>query len=113
MHPRDNGDGYGCTLARGQLVPVFSQCEAERGLTGVWRADNGCEFLGAQLIEWWTNNEVMGDYSEPGKPKQNVHSERFDRSYRARRWTSICADLLCDVESHLTPDAGVQRGNGA
>lgn len=70
------------SLPSTRLVRVFEQLKSERGLPDVLRTDNGPEFLGEVLVNWCSDNGIMIDYIEPGKPNQNAYIERFNRSYR-------------------------------
>ena len=70
------------SLPSARLVRVFEQLKEERGLPEVLRTDNGPEFLGEVFTQWCKENGVLIDYIEPGKPNQNAHIERFNRTYR-------------------------------
>lgn len=70
------------SLPSQRLVRVFEQLKAERGLPDVLRTDNAPEFLGEAFVEWCKAQGILLHYIEPGKPNQNAHIERSNRTYR-------------------------------
>jgi len=46
------------------------------------QVDNGSEFISKALDRWAYENNVMLDYSRPGKPTDNPFIESFNRSFR-------------------------------
>ena len=46
------------------------------------RVDNGSEFLSKVLDKWAYENQVILDFSRPGKPTDNAYIEYFNGSFR-------------------------------
>jgi putative transposase len=65
-----------------RLVRLFEQLKETRGLPNMLRVDNGPELLGQDFVDWMSNQGVVVDYIQPGKPNQNAYIERFNRTYR-------------------------------
>ena len=47
------------------------------------RADNGPEFISRDLDLWAYQNDVILDFSRPGKPTDNAFIESFNGKFRA------------------------------
>ncbi|ENR5390289.1 transposase family protein [Providencia rettgeri] len=52
----------------------------ERGLPEYIWVDNGPEFISDKLLQFCTENGVILNYIQQGKPQQNGFIERFSRS---------------------------------
>lgn len=65
-----------------RLVRVFEQLQDQHCLPEVLRTDNGPEFLGETFTAWAKEAVMAIQYIQPGKPNQNAHIERFNRTYR-------------------------------
>jgi transposase InsO family protein len=51
-------------------------------ISSALRTDNGPEFLGEAFTEWAKGQGMAIQYIQPGKPNQNAHIERFNRTFR-------------------------------
>lgn len=65
-----------------RVVSELKKLLAWRGKPMIIRVDNGPEFTCEKLIKWAAENNIEIQYTQPGKPMQNVYIERFNRSYR-------------------------------
>ena len=65
-----------------RLVRVFEQIKRDPGQARVVRTDNGPAFLGEAFKQWSTDNDVVVQPIQPGKPNQNAFIERFNRTCR-------------------------------
>ena len=65
-----------------RLVRIFEQIKRDQGLPKIIRTDNGPEFLGEAFKQWSTDNDVVLQHIQPGKPNQNAFIERFNRTFR-------------------------------
>lgn len=70
------------SLRAPRVVRVLERLKDQRGVPDVLRVDNGPEFLSQALVDWCTDNGVLLQYIQPGKPNQNAYIERFNRTYR-------------------------------
>jgi putative transposase len=64
------------------VVQLLDRLVLEKGKPERIRTDNGPEFISHTLKEWGDKNQVMLQFTQPGKPMQNGFIERFNRSYR-------------------------------
>ena len=46
------------------------------------KVDNGSEFISKALDKWAYENQVVLDFSRPGKPTDNAYIESFNGSFR-------------------------------
>jgi putative transposase len=53
-----------------------------RGLPGAIRVDNGPEYISGKLLEWAETRGISIRHIQPGKPQQNAHIERYNRTIR-------------------------------
>ncbi len=65
------------------VVEVLERLGAERGLPKTIRVDNGTEFTSKVVDRWAYENQVVLDFSRPGKPTDNAFIESFNGSARA------------------------------
>jgi putative transposase len=54
----------------------------ERRVPGRIQVDNGSEFVSKDMDKWAYENEVVLDFSRPGKPTDNPFIESFNGSFR-------------------------------
>lgn len=71
------------SITSDRLVRVLEQIKREHSLPQVPRTDSGPEFLGEAFLQWARAQHMVIRYIQPGKPSQNAHIGRFNRTYRA------------------------------
>ncbi|MBA2115229.1 IS3 family transposase ISMra1 [Planctomycetes bacterium FF15] len=75
----------------------------ERTLPKTIRVDNGPEFTSKALDQWAYANQVVLDFSRPGKPTDNAFIESFNGSVRAEclneNWFLSLEDAQEKIES--------------
>jgi putative transposase len=76
------GVKVGQSLKGEQVVAVLDQVKRERGVPRNIRMDNGSEFVSKVLDKWAYDNQVVLDFSRPGKPTDNAFAESFIGSFR-------------------------------
>jgi putative transposase len=65
------------------------------------RADNGPEFISRDLDLWAYQNDVIIDFSRPGKPTDNAFIESFNGKFRAECLNAHWFMSLDDARSKL------------
>lgn len=70
------------SLPAERVVRVLNQIASIRGCPTFIRVDNGLELISQKLQGWAEKNGVRINPIQPGKPAQNGHIERFNRTYR-------------------------------
>lgn len=70
------------SIPGGRVVRTLDRLVAWRGRPEAIRVDNGPEYLSQVFRDWCRDNGVALNYIQPGKPNQNAHIERFNRTYR-------------------------------
>ena len=65
-----------------RLVRIFEQITRDHSLPKGIRTDNGPAFLGEAFKQWRTDNDVVLQPIQPGKPNQNAFIERVNRTFR-------------------------------
>jgi putative transposase len=65
-----------------RVKAFFEKLFATEGTPKFLRADNGREFIGAELADWLTGQGVTILFIEKASPQQNAFIERFHRSMR-------------------------------
>ncbi len=76
------GAKVGQSLKGEQVVAALDQVKRERGVPRSIRMDNGSEFVSKVLDKWAYDNQVVLDFSRPGKPTDNAFAESFIGSFR-------------------------------
>jgi putative transposase len=61
---------------------VLEKLIKQRNKPAIIRVDNGPEFISHVLQEWCTNEKIVLQYIQPGKPTQNAYIERKNGSIR-------------------------------
>lgn len=56
--------------------------QQEQALPNRIQVDNGSEFISKALDKWAYDNQVVLDFSRPGKPTDNPYIESFNGSFR-------------------------------
>ncbi|MBB6274224.1 transposase InsO family protein [Pedobacter cryoconitis] len=66
-----------------QVVTVLERLKEEcNAIPKKIRVDNGSEFISKVLDKWAYENQVILDFSRPGKPTDNAYIESFNGSFR-------------------------------
>ncbi len=67
------------------------------------QVDNGSEFISKALDKWAYENEVVLDFSRPGKPTDNLFIESFNGSFRDEclntHWFLSVSDARTKIET--------------
>ncbi len=73
----------GQSLKGGDVVEVLQRIKQTRGIVPKRiQVDNGSEFISKELDRWAYENNVILDFSRPGKPTDNPFIESFNGSFR-------------------------------
>ena len=73
----------GQSLRGSDVVAVLEEIELFRGLVPQRiQTDNGTEFISKEMDKWAYDNQLVVDYSRPGKPTDNPLVESFNGSFR-------------------------------
>jgi len=64
------------------VVQTLERVCREVGYPKTIRVDNGSEFISRDLDLWAYTNDVILDFSRPGKPTDNAYIESFNGSFR-------------------------------
>ena len=65
------------------IVQTLDRVCATVGYPKTIRVDNGSEFISRDLDLWAYANDVVLDFSRPGKPTDNTYIESFNGSFRS------------------------------
>jgi putative transposase len=66
----------------GSSFPALDQLVSIYGGPEALRMENGPELISEALMAWCGERDIAMHHIQPGKPDQNAHIERFNRSYR-------------------------------
>lgn len=73
----------GQSLKGEDVVRVMERMKLVRGnLPQRIKVDNGSEFISKALDKWTYENQIVLDFSRPGKPTDNAFIESFNGSFR-------------------------------
>ena len=92
----------GQSLKGEDVVRVMERIRLTRGVIPERiKVDNGSEFISKALDKWAYENDVILDFSRPGKPTDNAFIESFDRSFRRRMFERQLVPLTggCEREN--------------
>ena len=64
------------------VVSTMEHLRLVRGVPARIQVDNGSEFISKVMDKWAYENEVVLDFSRPGKPTDNPYIESFNGSFR-------------------------------
>lgn len=81
-----------------RVIRVLSRLKEERGLPEYIRVDNGPEFISDKLVKFCTENGVILNYIQPGKPQQNGFVERFNGSFHREFLNAYLFESLSQVK---------------
>jgi putative transposase len=76
------GITVGQSLRGDQVVELLDHLKRVRGVPRSIRMDNGSEFVSKVLDKWAYDNQVVLDFSRPGRPTDNAFAESFIGSLR-------------------------------
>ena len=74
--------GVGFRYTACQVVETLNQAVKAYGKPACIRVDNGPEFISKEFQKWMHDNEIGWSRIEKGKPQQNCHVERFNKTMR-------------------------------
>ena len=75
--------GRGQSLKGEDVVRVMERMKLTKGVVpNRIKVDNGSEFISKALGKWAYENNVILDFSRPGKPTENAFIESFNGSFR-------------------------------
>jgi putative transposase len=80
-----------------RLIRILEYLKEFRGLPAVIRADNGPEFVSAQLDEWCRQHNILLAFIQPGKPMQNAYVERCNGNIRRELLNAYVFQSLTEV----------------
>jgi putative transposase len=87
-----NREGLGIeidvSLPEERVVRALNQIIEWRGAPRAIRVDNGPEYVSGTLMEWAENRGITLSHIQPGKPQQNAHVERYNRTVR-HEWLDL------------------------
>lgn len=94
----------GQSLKGADVVAALAQLERQRGIVPKrLQTDNGSEFISKDVDRWAYENEVIMDYSRPGKPTDNPFIESFNGSFRDEclnaHWFLSLEDAIEKIEA--------------
>lgn len=73
----------GQSLKGEDVVRVMERMRLLRGVVpNRTKVDNGSQFISKTLDKWAYENDVILDFSRPGKPTDNAFIEAFNGSFR-------------------------------
>jgi putative transposase len=90
------------SLPAERVVRSLDQIIAWRGKPAVIRADNGPELISGRLIEWAVKQKIHIQHIQPGKPQQNAHVERFNRTVRYEWLSQHYWESINEVQEFAT-----------
>jgi putative transposase len=72
------------SLPSHRVIRVLTQIMAwrEKPQPQAIRCDNGPKYISATLLHWASSQGIRVEHIQPGKPQQNAHVERFNRTVR-------------------------------
>ncbi len=92
----------GHSLKAVDVVAALQKAVKRNGKPKTIRVDNGPEFVSKELDLWAYANEVVLDFSRPGKPTDNAFIEAFNSRVRAeclnRHWFLSLDDVIEKIE---------------
>lgn len=65
-----------------KVIMLLQRIAEQRGLPRKIRVDNGPEFLSKKFVQWCSQNNILIQYIQPGRPMQNAYIERLNRLFR-------------------------------
>ena len=96
-------------LPAARIIRVLDRIAAWRGYPTKMRMDNGPELVSVQLAGWAEQHGIDPEFIQPGKPTQNSHVERFNRTFREEVLNFHVPGRLSEVRTIV--DAWVQEYN--
>jgi putative transposase len=98
------------------VVNALGSAVAEFGCPQRIRLDNGSQFTSKEMDLWAYANDVVLDFSRPGKPTDNAYSEAFNSRFRLeclnQHWFLDIEDARAKIEA-WRQDYNTVRPHGA
>ena len=83
-----------------RAVRLLTELVARHGAPARLRVDNGPELISQVLQDWCTDQQVVLQWIQPGKPTQNAYIERFNGSFRRELLDGYLFATLQQVREH-------------
>jgi putative transposase len=90
------------SIPASRVIRVLEGLIALHGCPAAIRVDNGPELLAQVFVDWCADRGIAAHYIRPGKPDQNAHIERFNRSYRTEILDAYVFESLAEVRAPHT-----------
>ncbi|SBV36863.1 transposase (fragment) [uncultured Stenotrophomonas sp.] len=89
-------------------VPAIPRRSAavRRGKPSLIRCDNGPEYISGALLAWPQPHDIRIEHFQPGKPQQNAHVERYNRTVRYAWLARTLFDTIEQVQVQTRPCTG-------
>ncbi len=88
------------------VANVLALVTKEKGFPQRIKVDNGPEFISKEVDRWAYTNNVVLDYSRPGKPTDNAFIEAFNSRFRQEclneHWFLTMDDAYIKIEAWRT-----------
>lgn len=86
------------SLPAERIIRILSRLKEERWLPEYIRVDSEAEFISDKLVHFCTENGVILNYIQQGKPQQNGFTERFNGSFRREFLNTYLFESLSQVK---------------
>ncbi len=90
------------SLPSERVIRSLEQIIDWRGAPGLIRCDNGPEYISSTLQCWAIRRGIRIEYIQPGNPQQNIHVERFNRTFRYEWLAQYLFDTVDEVQDFAT-----------
>ncbi len=93
----------GVSIKSARVRQILEKVCVGKGFPEIIRSDNGSEFIGKAVGDWFEKNGVKPLFIEPGKPWQNGKGESFNGKLRdeclSREWFSSVKEAQVVIEN--------------
>jgi len=93
----------GVSIKSERVRQILQRVCSEKGVPEIIRSDNGSEFIGKAVGNWFEKNGIKPLFIEPGKPWQNGKGESFNGKLRdeclSREWFSSVREAQVVIEN--------------
>ena len=101
-----NREGLGIevdfSLPAERVVRSLNRIMEWRGKPTTVRVDNGPEYISGKLMTWAEKHGVHIEYIQPGKPQQNAHIERYNRTVRGEWLDQYIFETIEEAQEQAT-----------